>query len=164
MHKSIYTTDLYHLLRYAIESEKNIKNTLDFYTSTVFNTSDFLYPSKVASFMTEEAIGKAIKDKQNMPSSPAIIIDRFRTALTTTSASKIHIFATLPDQSTPSDRLTIVTMKLIAYANRLIYSNADKTPRPMTPPTPNDRKPKGPKQSPQSPYDQRPPRGSKGLR
>jgi hypothetical protein len=117
MRQSIYTTDLYHLLRYAIESNKRkqsekpkLTTTFDFYAQT---TSDYLYPSKITSFKSKQAIDKAIKF------SPAIIIDLFRTALTTTGASKVHLFATLPDQSTPSDSLTIKIMKLIAYANRL---------------------------------------------
>lgn len=131
MRQSIYTTDLYHLLRYAIESNgrkqsEPLFTTFDFYTQ---KSGDRLYPAKIASVQNIKQLETTINKVQirDMPSNPVIIINRFRTTLTTTGASKVYVFATLPDQSAPSDLLTIKIMKLIAYANRLRYPNVKTT-------------------------------------
>jgi hypothetical protein len=122
MRKSIYTTDLYHVLRYAI---KNDDAKLEFFTLT---GKLFLYPAKVTSFTSDADIEAKAKDD----TSPAILLSRFRTVLKTSGASKLHVFATLKTDDPEDDRMTIANMKTIAYANRL-RSTADKPPKTKIP-------------------------------
>lgn len=131
MRKSIYTTDLYHVLRYAIEKRLTNSSTLEFQTeekSKEKQTKQYLYPSKATGFTRFADIDDKIKDT----TSPAILLDRFNTTFNETKANKIHVFATLPQQVelpkqdklllTPDQtRYMVATMKTIAYANRLRY-------------------------------------------
>jgi hypothetical protein len=133
MRKSIYTTDLYHIVRYAIEMLLTNNSTLEFQTEgerkdkKEIQPKQYLYPSKVTSFTSYADIEANAKNDTR----PAILLDRFNTAFTAKGTNKIHIFATLPQPvelplTSEQIRYVVATMKTIAYANRLRYPKAVK--------------------------------------
>ena len=129
MRRSIYTTDMYHALHYEIY---RFTNRSDDFTVNAQPTKDNLYPFRMTSFKTTYDIDQKLDEDltaSNKVYSPAIIIDRFRKALSTTGASKVHIFATLKNDNSQDVRTTIANMKTIAYANRLRYQNQPKGPK-----------------------------------
>jgi hypothetical protein len=105
MRNSIYTTDMYHALRYIITRRYSFET----------QTNSNLYPFKTTSFESEAEL---VKDSTN-ETKPAIIINQFKKALSTTGAQTLHVFATLKETTSNDDRTTIANMKTIAYANRL---------------------------------------------
>ena len=109
MRKSIYTSDMYHALRYEIYRVTSRSNAFEFRRQPASN----LYPFNITSFNPNDINLKS--------TSPTIIIDRLRKALSTTRANKLHVFATLRTDNPTDDRTTLSNMKTIAYANRLRY-------------------------------------------
>ena len=119
MRKSIFITDMYHVLQYALYVHTNREWTSKFLKTT--EAKEFLYPSKITYFGKTDDIENQVKNT----SSPAYFLELFRKAVRNTGASKIHIFATLKEANKEYST-TIANMKTIAYANKLRYPEQAK--------------------------------------